>query len=56
MMVSKLKKSKEILVRNKVAISPLLKKSGVHLSESPKATNRKSRNESKKELKSVYWL
>ncbi len=48
--------SKNIVIRNKVATSPLLKKSGVHHSETAKATNRKSRNDSKKELKSIRWL
>ena len=49
----KLKKLPKFMPRNTVATSALLKKSGVHLSETAPARNKKSRSLAKNSLKGL---
>ena len=49
----KLKKQSKIKVRNRVALSPLMQKGGMHETEKPKAQHRRSRKESKQMLKHI---
>lgn len=42
--------------RNLLATAPLLKKGGVHLTETSKAQNKRSRKLSKQDLKSQKWI
>lgn len=52
----KLKTMPKIKVRNPVALSPLLKKGGIHESEKPQAQHRKERKDAKKFLNKTNWL
>lgn len=45
---------KSVKVRNHVALSPLLKKGGIHDKDNPKAYHRKERREAKLTLKKSY--
>lgn len=49
----KLKRMPKIKVRNHVALSPLLRKGGIHEDEKPKAQHRKSRKAAKQNLKNM---
>ena len=46
----------KIKVRNHVALSPLLKKGGIHESEKTKAQHRKARQNAKQLLNKTNWL
>ncbi|EFF81626.1 hypothetical protein HMP0015_2913 [Acinetobacter haemolyticus ATCC 19194] len=51
----KLKKMPQIKVRNPVAMSPLLKKGGVHETEKPRAQHRRNRQQTKQQLNKGIW-
>lgn len=51
----KLKKMPQIKVRNPVAMSPLLKKGGVHETEKPRAQHRRNRQHAKQQLNKGVW-
>lgn len=50
----KLKALPTIKVRNHVALSPLLKKGGVHETEKPKAIHKRNRQKTKQMLKAEF--
>lgn len=51
----KLKAASKIQARNKVALSPLLQKGGLHETEQPRTQHRRDRKQSKQWLKHGYY-
>ncbi|KXZ65013.1 hypothetical protein [Acinetobacter venetianus] len=51
----KLKEMPKIKTRNPVAVSPLLKKGGIHESEKPQAQHRRDRQQAKQQLNKGIW-
>ncbi|WP_312100771.1 hypothetical protein [Acinetobacter venetianus] len=51
----KLKEMPKIKARNPVAVSPLLKKGGIHESEKPRAQYRRDRQQAKQQLNKGIW-
>ncbi|WP_165593484.1 hypothetical protein [Acinetobacter venetianus] len=51
----KLKEMPKIKARNSVAVSPLLKKGGIHESEKPRAQHRRDRQQAKQQLNKGIW-
>ncbi|MHA3982981.1 hypothetical protein [Acinetobacter venetianus] len=51
----KLKEMPKIKARNPVAVSPLLKKGGIHEREKPRAQHRRDRQQAKQQLNKGIW-
>jgi hypothetical protein len=51
----KIKAMPKIKVRNPVALSPLLKKGGIHETEKPRAQHRRDRQQAKQQLNKGVW-
>lgn len=51
----KLKEMPKIKARNPVAVSPFLKKGGIHESEKPRAQHRRDRQQAKQQLNKGIW-
>ena len=51
----KLKEMPKFKARNPVAVSPLLKKGGIHESEKPRAQHRRDRQQAKQQLNKGIW-
>ena len=51
----KIKAMPKIKVRNPVALSPLLKKGGIHETEKPRAQHRRNRQQIKQQLNKGVW-
>lgn len=51
----KIKAMPKIKVRNPVALSPLLKKGGIHETEKPRARHRRDRQQTKQQLNKGVW-
>jgi len=51
----KLKEMPKIKARNPIAVSPLLKKDGIHESEKPRAQHRRDRQQAKQQLNKGIW-
>lgn len=51
----KIKAMPKIKVRNPVALSPLLKKGGIHETEKPRAQHRHDRQQTKQQLNKGVW-
>lgn len=51
----KLTQLPKVKARNRVALSPLLHKGGIHESEKPRAQHRRERQQIKQELSKTKW-